>query len=147
MFDTSYSKITIHLPIMKKIYIILIATCIGLIMFFACTKEIDIQFSFPFEIIKEHQEVATINYKEPTQIRIVPEQVVKDNMYQFKYTVVDGEGFLRYVNQDPLPENTWHTCEFLEMDFEFIGTGLGECKIEFTVEDLEGAYRNNPLNL
>ncbi|WP_042494799.1 TraQ conjugal transfer family protein [Algibacter lectus] len=132
---------------MKKIYIILIATCIGLIMFFACTKEIDIQFSFPFEIIKEHQEVATINYKEPTQIRIVPEQVVKDNMYQFKYTVVDGEGFLRYVNQDPLPENTWHTCEFLEMDFEFIGTGLGECKIEFTVEDLEGAYRNNPLNL
>ncbi len=131
---------------MKKVYKTPIVIGIALIMFFACTKEMDIQFSFPFEIIKEHKEAATINYKEPTKIQIVPERIVKDNVYRFKYTVADGDGVLSYKGGEPLPENTWDTCELLEMDLEFIGTALGKCKVEFTVEDLEGLTETILLN-
>ena len=122
---------------MKNIRYIILGIFALALTFFACTKEADITFSFPFDLTKSHEEIATINYKEPTFIRIVPEQIVTDNVYQFTYIVTDGEGYLRYAGQDQLMENTPHTCESFELDFEFIGTEIGIVKIALTVTDLD----------
>ncbi|MEP5339271.1 MAG: TraQ conjugal transfer family protein, partial [Algibacter sp.] len=131
---------------MKKIYIPLVVTCMSIVLFFTCTKDVDVQFSFPFEIVETHDVEATINYGTPIQVQIIPERIVQDHIYRFKYTVLEGEGFLRYANQDPLLEDTFHLCELLEIDFEFIGTELGDCKIEFTVEDIEGLTETILIN-
>ncbi|WP_146131278.1 TraQ conjugal transfer family protein, partial [Mesoflavibacter zeaxanthinifaciens] len=132
---------------MNKIKTITRFLLLSLLIVFACTKDADIQLSFPFTLEDQHNEIATINYREPTKITINPEQIVTDNIYQFSYSVIEGEGYLRYEgSNEPLLENTNHTCEALELNLEFIGTELGLAKLSFIVDDLEDRSENIILN-
>ncbi len=124
---------------MKKIKAIT-AIVIGiLISLYACTKDdVDILSSFPFEIAESHDDEATINYPESTQIQIEPERIVTDNTYQFKYSLEKGEGYLQYTNkQKKIEQETFYTIDNLELDLEFVGTTVGNTLIEFTVVDNE----------
>ncbi len=108
------------------------------IVFYACTKEPEIQFSFPFTLTKNHEEIATINYLEATEVEINPEQIVDGNLYKYNYVVTEGEGYLRNMAGTQIVESTVHTADDLDMNFEFIGTAIGDAEISFTVTDLEG---------
>ena len=105
--------------------------------FFACSKEVAFLDNF-FKLTKSHNEVATINYQEPTSVFIVPDFVVTGDVYKFSYVVTEGDGFLRHTNQNELEQNTQHNCEALGLEFEFIGTEIGVAVIVFSVTDYNG---------
>jgi len=104
--------------------------------FIACTKETEVNLSFPFVLNETHNEIATINYQEPTLIKVDPEKTVTDNTYSFSYKISEGNGYLRYASGENLEQDTFYDCENLELNFQFIGTELGQASIEFTVVDL-----------
>ena len=59
----------------KKLFVL---TMVCILTILACTKEIDIIFSFPFNLETEYENSATINYQEKTVITITPELVVSE---------------------------------------------------------------------
>lgn len=123
---------------MKNTIKIILSIGLVLITFLACTKDTDVLFSFDFELKEVHNEIATINYKEPTFITIDPERVVTTNVYSFSYNVSEGDAYLRYIGGEPLEQNIEINCENLDLDFEFIGTQLGLAVIDFKVQDQDG---------
>jgi len=120
---------------MKNSIKIILSIAFLVISFLACTKDTDVLFSFDFELKEVHNEVATINYKEPTFITIDPERVITTNVYSFKYELIEGEGYLRYLNGDQIEQNTSINCEGFDLNFEFIGTEIGPATISFSVKD------------
>jgi len=123
---------------MKKVHYIVLAVSTLVMTFFACTKEAEFLSDF-FSITETHNNIATINYKEPTSIRIIPSNMVTGDVYEFSYAVTEGEGYLRYANQNQLSQNTQHVCEGLSLELEFVGTEIGLAVIAFTVTDYTGA--------
>ncbi|QCE40547.1 PKD domain-containing protein [Psychroserpens sp. NJDZ02] len=123
---------------MKKVHYIVLAVSTLVMTFFACTKEAEFLSDF-FSITETHNSIATINYKEPTSIRIIPSNMVTGDVYEFSYAVTEGDGYLRYANQNQLSQNTQHVCEDLALELEFVGTEIGLAVIAFTVTDYTGA--------
>jgi len=119
----------------KKLFILSIVCIITIV---ACTKEIDIIISFPFNLEASHEEMATINYQEKTTITINPEQVITGNVYEFTYKIIQGEGHFEGAEGEAIPEDIWIVSENLSLTFDFVGTLIGDVEIEFTVRDQEG---------
>lgn len=122
---------------MKKSIIKLIVL---LIIYGCSTKEIEIQSSFPFEILSTSEEIAIINNSEPILVTIDPERVIKGNNYSLTYKVVKGEGYLNISEgqSEKLEENKFYDLENLQTELQFVGTEIGDADVEFTVDDIYG---------
>ena len=123
---------------MRKIkkYIVLSFVCALAIL--SCTKELDIIYSFAFNLEINAEDTAVINYQERTRVTIIPEKIVTDNYYEYSYSIVQGTGFFEDLAGGALSENTWYMTDGLILELDFIGSDLGNVEIELIVRDKEG---------
>lgn len=122
---------------MKNIIKLIITLFIVSISTYSCKDDIDIIESFPFEISENHRENLTINFPENTIFEVSPERIVTTKQYFFRYTIESGQGFYLDEQGKELPQNELILLEDLNFDYNFVGTEIGEVKVNIFVTDQE----------
>ncbi|WP_421805755.1 TraQ conjugal transfer family protein [Flagellimonas sp.] len=106
-----------------------------LLLVTSCSKDSEVQSSFPFDLTHTHLEETIVNFPQRTILKVVPEKEVESNTYSFQYELLSGEGTFVDEDEIPLAPKKFHAITGLSKTMYFVATKAGEAKVKITVQD------------
>lgn len=128
---------------MKKIYKNLVFFILSLCILFGCTKDINIQDQFDYDV---NLVIADSGYVyEPTamDLKIVPKNFVKGTDYKISYKIENGGAYLETGKPTTTikKDDVYKMPETRQQSFKFYPTTVGVNKILISIEDNNGLIK------
>ncbi|WP_282055021.1 immunoglobulin-like domain-containing protein [Maribacter luteus] len=109
-----------------------------LIILIACTKQVGLVTEVEFDLSENYTSEGYVNEPLATTLTVVPEELIEGYIYDYRYTVLNGEGHFEDANGEEVPQGERRPFDPLSKSLDYIGSTVGTHKVRIQATDTYG---------
>ncbi|MRX65948.1 DUF5011 domain-containing protein [Maribacter luteus] len=109
-----------------------------LIILIACTKQVGLVTEVEFDLSENYTSEGYVNEPLATTLTVVPEELIEGYIYDYRYTVLSGEGHFEDANGEEVPQGERRPFDPLSKSLNYIGSTVGAHTVRVQATDTYG---------